>query len=59
MTAGQMLDLHQPMQADNVALVPWLLTHCPKLEAITLESEPATEGAVLREVLMLRSVLTA
>lgn len=54
-----MLDLHQPMQADNVALVPWLLTHCPKLEAITLESEPATEGAVLREVLMLRSVLTA
>lgn len=53
----QMLDFHQPIQADDLDLLQWVIDRCPNLQVITLESEAPSEAALLAEIHLLRSVL--
>lgn len=53
----QMLDFHQPIQADDLALLGWVIERCPNLQVVTLESEAPSEEAFREEVRLLRESL--
>ena len=55
----QMLDFHQSIQADDLALLSWVIERCPNLQVITLESEAPSEKALLEEFRLLRGLLTS
>jgi uncharacterized protein (UPF0276 family) len=54
---GQIIDHHAPLQPEDLTLLPWLLERCPRLEAITIESERGNEGDLLREISLVRETL--
>ena len=52
-----MLDRHLPVQASDLDLLRWTLDRAPQAEAITLESHPPGEDALLGEVELLRQAV--
>jgi len=56
-TQGQMLDLHAPMQSEDIGYLPWLIERCPHLEAITLEAVPPDEAALASDIALVREAV--
>src|SRR5207244_3543369 len=48
---------HLPIQARDLDLLRWTLERVPKLAAITLESRPPSEEALMEEVRLVRQVV--
>jgi uncharacterized protein (UPF0276 family) len=54
----QMVDLHQPVQADDLEILDWVLKHTPN-PYVTLEVEELPEATVLEQVALMRRFLNA
>lgn len=56
---GQRVDLHQPVCADDLAWLKWVLDRAPAVEAVTLEIEETDEATILNQMTLLRELLPA
>jgi uncharacterized protein (UPF0276 family) len=54
----QMVDLHQPLQADDFELLGWVLNHAP-VEAVTIELDDTDEATILAQIDMMRHYLNS
>jgi len=52
----QMVDLHQPVQADDLEILDWVLDHTPE-PYVTLEVEELPEGTVTQQLALMRQFL--
>lgn len=52
----QMVDLHQPVQADDLEILDWVLDHTPQ-PYVTLEVEELPEDTVLQQLALMRQFL--
>lgn len=55
---NQMVDLHQPVQADDFELLGWILDHAP-VEAVTIELDDFDEQTFVEQINIMRSFLTS
>ena len=53
----QMVDMHQPAQAEDFEWLAWALDHTPATEAVTLEVEELDEPILQTQIELLRQVL--
>lgn len=54
----QMVDMHQPVQADDLEWLAWSLDHTPLTEAVTLEVEALDDPTLRAQIPLLRNVLS-
>jgi uncharacterized protein (UPF0276 family) len=52
----QRVDMHQPLQADDLPILDWVLNHTPT-EAVTIEADAMDEATILAQVEMMREFL--
>jgi uncharacterized protein (UPF0276 family) len=56
---GERVDLHQPVCADDLEWLAWVLDRAPHVEAVTLEIEEMDESALTTQIALLRAWLRA
>ena len=56
---GERVDLHQPVCADDLEWLGWVLDRAPHVEAVTLEIEPCDEPTLTRQMALMRQFLAS